>query len=450
MTSSEENSSRLSLPVKADLLHALPVRNSDILLAVLFGVMILYADHPAERGLLAGLAVLQLIEGRIRFLMTPQGRMISVLLQLALAFELMRVNDPQNAGVASAYYPILLLPVVSTAAYFGVVATVIVSIAAAAASLSFLLLIDWKSGVEMASEGWHTLGIRCLLMVATAVLVNTLGKAVRAESARYKAAAEQLAVANENLLVAEAAKQRAERLAALGQLTAGLAHELRNPLASIKGSADLLARSSGAKDPMAKELGDIISSEVDRTNLLVTRFLAFARPLEPQREMAEITDVIDRAAKHANVQIVRAYSPDVPTLSIDPALIEQVFINLLSNAAQASEDGQPISVTTRLDGRTVVVDVRDHGCGIPADKIETIFNPFFTTKQSGVGLGLAIVSKIVDGHGGRMTVDSEQGKGSNFHVRLAARSPERKRRRKESHEKTDSWLLKTKTNCAGL
>jgi signal transduction histidine kinase len=431
MTSSEEVTSRLSLSEPVARLRSLPVRNTDILLTILFGALIRFADHPAERGLLAALAILQLIEGRVRFVMTPQGRMISVFLQLALGFELMRINDPASFGIASPYYPIMLLPVVSTATYLGVVATVIASVAAVGASLSFLLFIDWKSGMELAPEGSHTLAIRCLLMAVTAVLVNTLGRAIRTESARYKATAEQLSVANESLRAAEAAKQRAERLAALGQLTAGLAHELRNPLASIKGSADLLARSSGAKDPMAKELGEIISSEVDRTNLLVTRFLAFARPLEPQREITEITEVIDRAAKHANVQIEREYSPDVPKLPIDPALIEQVFINLLSNAAQASEAGQPIRVTTRLDGRTVIVDVTDHGSGIPADKIETIFNPFFTTKQSGVGLGLAIVSKIMVGHGGRMTVDSEQGKGSTFHVRLPV-APQGKASRKNS------------------
>lgn len=424
MTSSEEASSRPSLSEPADLLHALPVRTSDILLAILFGAMIWEAHNLEQRALLLGLAILQLLEGRVAFLMIPEGRLISVVLQLGIGFELMHITDPNSGGVASPYYPIMLLPVVSTATSLGVVATVVVSVAAAAASMSFLFLIDWKQ-FYMDEENWHVLAIRCLLMAATAVLVNTLGKAVRTESARYKATAEQLSIANENLLAAEAAKRRAERLAALGQLTAGLAHELRNPLASIKGSADLLARSSGAKDPMAKELGDIISSEVDRTNLLVTRFLAFARPLEPQRETAEITEVIDRAAKHANVQIEREYSSNIPKLSIDPALIEQVFINLLSNAAQASEDGQPISVTTRLDGRTVVVDVADHGCGIPADKIETIFNPFFTTKQSGVGLGLAIVSKIVVGHGGRMTVDSEPGKGSTFHVRLPIEAPKK-------------------------
>jgi signal transduction histidine kinase len=273
----------------------------------------------------------------------------------------------------------------------------------------------------LSPDAWHTLTIRAVLMAATAVLVNTLGKAIRTQSARYKATAEQLAEANESLRAAEAAVRRAERLAALGQLTAGLAHELRNPLASIKGSADLLARRS-ATDTMSRELGEIISSEVDRTNLLVTRFLAFARPLEPRREMTDVTAVIDRAAGHAKVEIVRDYSPDIPPLAIDPALMEQVFINLLSNAAQASEPGAPVTVSTRRTPKRIEIDVTDRGSGIPPDRMETIFNPFFTTKQSGVGLGLAIVSKIVNGHGGKMTVDSEPGKGSTFRVCLPLES----------------------------
>ena len=322
-----------------------------------------------------------------------------------------------DGDVASPYYPILLLPVVSTASSLGVVATVIASVAAVAASLSFLLLIDWRTA-ELSPDAWHTLTIRCVLMAVTAVLVNALGQTIRTESARNKETAEKLAAANESLRAAEAAVRRAERLAALGQLTAGLAHELRNPLASIKGSADLLARKSGEQNTMTRELGDIISSEVDRTNLLVTRFLAFARPLEPQRELADITTVIDRAVGHANVTVVRDYSPDVPKLAIDPALMEQVFINLLSNAAQASEPDQPIKVATRRTENGVQVSVTDHGSGIPPDKLETIFNPFFTTKQDGVGLGLAIVSKIVAGHGGKMTVDSEPGRGSTFRVCL--------------------------------
>lgn len=395
--------------------YTLPVRNSDLVLAILFGALIFLAHDLPQKVLLLGMAILQLIESRVAFLSTASGRTISVVLQLVLGFQLMHLTN----DVASPYTPILLLPVLSTATYLGVVATVIASIAAIAASLSPLLFLDWTQ-VEVDSEGWHVLEIRCLLMAATAVIVNALGTAIRTESARNKETAEQLAAANESLRAAEAAVRRAERLAALGQLTAGLAHELRNPLASIKGSADLLSRRS--TDDMSRELGEIISSEVDRTNLLVTRFLAFARPLEPQREMTDVTTVIDRAAGHAKVDIIRNYSSDVPNLAIDPALMEQVFINLLSNAAQASEPGAPITVATRRTPQSIQIDFIDRGSGIPPDKIETIFNPFFTTKQSGVGLGLAIVSKIVNGHGGKMTVDSEPGKGSTFRVCLPLES----------------------------
>ncbi len=391
-----------------------PIRMSDVLLALFFGALIYLAHATPQRALLFGMAVLQLLEGRVPVLRTSYGRLTSVALQLVLAIELMHLTD----DVASPYVPILLLPMVSTAASLGVTATVVVSVAAVAASLSFLLFVDWKAGIEMAPDGPHVLAIRCLLMGATAVLVNSLGRAVRTESARNKETAEQLAIANESLLKAEAEVRRVERLAALGQLTAGLAHELRNPLASIKGSADLLARSSTGRDAMSKELGEIISSEVDRTNLLVTRFLDFARPLEPRLELADLHEVINRAAGHAGVAIVREFSPDVPKIPLDPALMEQVFINLLSNAAQASAEGAPITVSTRVADARVEIVVKDRGHGIPADKLDAIFNPFMTTKQTGVGLGLAIVSKIVDGHGGKMAVESEQGKGSTFRISL--------------------------------
>lgn len=397
--------------------YVFPVRNSDLLLAILFGVLIIFAHDLLQQALLLGLAILQLIEGRVRLLRTTPGRMLSVFLQLALGYELMH----QTGGVASPYSLILLIPVLSTATILGVVATTIASVAAIAALLGPLLFVDWRT-YEMEPDGPHVLAIRCLVMAAAAVLVNALGAAIRTESARNKATAEQLAIANENLLAAEVAMRRAERLAALGQLTAGLAHELRNPLASIKGSADLLARTAAERDTMSRELGEIISSEVDRTNLLVTRFLDFARPLEPRREMTDIAEVIDRSAKRAGVSIIRDYSKDVPLLAIDPPLMEQVFINLLSNAAQASEADEPVTVVTRLERgvneQCAEISVVDRGSGIPPDKLETIFNPFVTTKQDGVGLGLAIVAKIVDGHGGKMTVDSEPGEGSTFRISL--------------------------------
>ena len=385
---------------------------------VLFLALIAVAHNGLERFFLGVLGALQLLEGRIEWLGTISGRAASVLLQLLVCYLLLG----WTATLGSEYFPVLLLPVISTATYMGFGATVLFSSAAIGAYLSFLLYVDWTQ-MTIDPEAIHTLQVRCLVLALSAVLVNTLGEAKRLESARYKKTAEQLAIANRNLLDAEAEVRRSERLAALGQLSAGLAHELRNPLGSIRGSAELLSRATSNDNAVSQELALIISEEVDRTNSLVTRFLDFARPLEPRRENADITRVIDRAANHARVQLIRNYSPDVAVVPIDPALMEQVFINLLTNAAQASPKDAPITVATRAVGNEAEISVIDRGCGIPRDKIETIFNPFVTNKQGGTGLGLAIVAKIVDGHGGRMAVDSEPGKGSTFRIWLPLQDP---------------------------
>lgn len=391
------------------------LRIHDVLLTLMFGALIFLAHNLSQRLFLLAFAFLQLLEGRIGFLATLWGRTASVVVQLAIAWVFIGITG----GITSDYWLMLLFPVLSAASYLGMAGTLIASIGAVGSYLSFLRFLDFRE-VYIPPEQQHILAIRCLVLGIAAILVNALGAAIRLQSARYKSTAEELAVANKNLMEAEAAMRRSERLAALGQLSAGLAHELRNPLGSIKGSADLLARTAARPggDAMLKELAEIISSDVDRTNALVTRFLDFARPLEPRRETADVRDVIDRAVSRANVSVVRNYVDSLPPLSIDPQLMEQVFLNLVTNAAQASEPGAPVTIRTReVDGQAEV-SVIDQGCGIPPEKMETIFNPFVTTKHNGVGLGLAIVAKIVDGHGGKMAVESEPGKGSTFRVLL--------------------------------
>jgi signal transduction histidine kinase len=232
------------------------------------------------------------------------------------------------------------------------------------------------------------------------------------------------------LEAAEAAVRRSERLAALGQLSAGLAHELRNPLGTIRASAELLKKSVGTDNPVAAELAGFVASEVDRTNSLVTRFLEFARPFALRSEPCELTEVLDSAVarlerdgKGGGVAVYKNYSPDVRPFPFDAELMERVIYNLLLNAAQASPPDGAITVKTRpTDGR-VEISVIDRGSGIKPEHLESIFNPFFTTKAEGVGLGLAIVSKIVDQHGGKMTVESEAGKGSVFRIYLPLEPP---------------------------
>ena len=393
------------------------VRTQEVLLAVMFVALLYMAHDSSERVIMLCVAVLQMIEGRVPAMSSPRYRMASVLTQLLLAFLLIGITG----GVNTPYFLVLLLPVVSTATWLGVAGTLAVSVAAIGTYLSFLFFVDWTEW-SIDGEQMHILTIRCLLLAVSAVLVNGLGVAIRAESARHKAAADQLAVVNQSLMDAEATVRRTERLAALGQLTAGLAHELRNPLGSIRGSAELLSRAAGSGSAMVQELANIISSEVDRTNLLVTRFLDFSRPLEVHKEMGRLDDVITRAAAHAGVDIISNFSPDAAVAPVDPMLLEQVFINLLTNARQASTAEAPVTVATRAAGQEVEISVIDRGSGIPADKLETIFNPFVTMRPGGVGLGLAIVARIIDGHGGRMTVESEPGQGSTFRVYLLLRT----------------------------
>jgi two-component system sensor histidine kinase HydH len=397
----------------------LSVRVQDVLPLVLFAALVALAHNGLERFFLGALGLLQMLEGRVAWFGSNAGRAVSVMLQLLACYMLLG----WTATLGSEYFPVLLLPVISTATYMGFGATVLFSGATIVAYLSFLLYVDW-SQMTIGPEAIHTLEVRCLVLALGAILVNTLGEAKRGESLRYKQAAEQLAVANRSLVDAEATMRRTDRLAALGQLSAGLAHELRNPLGSIRGSAELLGRATSKDNEVARELAQIIREEVDRTNSLVTRFLDFARPLEPRRENADITAVIDRAANHARVSLIRNYSPEVNFIPLDPALMEQVFINLLTNAAQASAPDAPITVATRAAGDGAEISVIDRGCGIAPEKIETVFNPFVTDKQGGTGLGLAIVAKIVDGHGGKIAVESERGKGSTFRLWLPLHPPQ--------------------------
>jgi signal transduction histidine kinase len=267
--------------------------------------------------------------------------------------------------------------------------------------------------------------MRCLILPVIGYLTNQLAEATRIEARKHQEAAEQLAKANQQLREAEAAVRRSERLAALGQLSAGLAHEIRNPLSTIKTSAEMLAQNVPADNALAHEMAGFISSEVDRTNALVTRFLDFARPIAMRLEKTDLAQLIDRAVadleKHSpplDVSIYKNYAPDIPPFLLDGQLMERVMYNLLLNAAQASPPQGTVTVKTRQFNETVEIDVIDRGPGIEPKHLESIFNPFFTTKPSGVGLGLAIVSKIVDEHGGKITVESEPGEGSVFRVYL--------------------------------
>jgi two-component system, NtrC family, sensor histidine kinase HydH len=241
----------------------------------------------------------------------------------------------------------------------------------------------------------------------------------------------------------ERVKER-DRLAALGEMAAGLAHEIRNPLGAIKGAAQLLITADTAKSqaPAATEqaeLLEIIVEEANRLNNVVTRFLDYARAERPGREGAGKVDL--NAILRKTEQLLRAELPRtielrmrlddlLPQVAGDPESLLQVFLNLGQNAVQAMPDGGTLEILTtrrrrsRLGyGQFAEVRFRDTGIGIPRDKLKKLFIPFYTTKQRGTGLGLAISHRIINQHGGTIEVRSTHGQGSTFSVFLPAAEP---------------------------
>ncbi len=218
---------------------------------------------------------------------------------------------------------------------------------------------------------------------------------------------------------------RARNLASIGELSAGMAHEIRNPLTSIKGYAQFIKLEMGEDSPLSEDI-NIIISEVDRLNGILDRFLAFARPKQPKLENCNLNDIVNDIVKllgmnniPENIRIRTALS-SLPDSAFDPEQIEQAFLNIAINAVQAMKNGGELTFSTRYvpAEKVIVVDISDTGQGIPSESLEEIFEPFFTTKPKGTGLGLAITSTIIESHKGFIEVKTIPGQGTTFTIKL--------------------------------
>ncbi len=219
--------------------------------------------------------------------------------------------------------------------------------------------------------------------------------------------------------------QRTDKLAAVGKLAAGIAHEIRNPLASVSGSIEMLSRELHVQDE-DKKLMNIILKETDRLNHLVNEFLDYVKPTDRTQEMFKISPAIEEtltafsmnktATKNINLQ----FSPQNKNIQIkgDKEKMKQVFWNLLLNAAQAMPEGGKVSIRSSQEEDQLKIEIQDTGQGIPEEDIKKIFDPFFTTKPKGTGLGLSLVHKIIESHHGQIFVTSKVGKGTTFTILL--------------------------------
>ncbi|MGZ4841849.1 MAG: ATP-binding protein [Candidatus Angelobacter sp.] len=376
------------------------------------------------------IGISQLLETQFVRLAGKPGPAMAVLIKIALATVLINhTGDP--AAINSDYYPIYYLPVMTAAMYFGPVGTLLWTLAASAAYSSYLYQAHQNFTITASSIS--ELLMRVLFFFFVAMTVNRFVMQYRVQVRRYQVLSETLSEANRSLKLAQEEAQRAERLAALGQLSAGLAHEIRNPLGVIKGSAEILTQKLDNADPLAKELAGYIYTEVNRVSALVSRFLDFARPSQLDLGASDLAVVVERCLKTVSeqgackkVNIQRDFVSGLPQVMLDQDLCDQVFTNLFMNACEAmGEEGGDLRVrlhaTNEKTGEGgVVVEIEDSGPGVPPELKEQIFNPFVTTKKSGVGLGLAIVSKIVDAHGGSLKLVSEPGHGACFRIEFPA------------------------------
>jgi signal transduction histidine kinase len=236
--------------------------------------------------------------------------------------------------------------------------------------------------------------------------------------------------------------RRADRLASLGTLTAGLAHEIRNPLVAIKTFTQLLPERIDDEE-FRNHFLSIASGEVDRISALVTELLEFARPSEPKFALEDINGILDgmillvsTETKSKRIDILKNYASDLSPITIDREQMKQVFLNMLLNAIEATPENGKIFVKTRSytkpEGEPYIqIEFTDTGCGIRPEYLEEIFIPFFTTKEKGSGLGLSISNQIVQDHKGYIDVESQVNQGTSFFINLPLHQHHPKRRQSD-------------------
>jgi signal transduction histidine kinase len=305
--------------------------------------------------------------------------------------------------------------------------TVGLSIAALASVLLTLLVIrNLQGGVRKIEGGLRGLELNLASQIESqsdpeeiqriAQAINRLGGALKANIQREKQIETQL--------------RHAERLASLGRLVAGVAHEVRNPLATIRLRVQMCRRD--VADPHVKESCSVALEEIERLNGMVNRLLNFARPVQLHLERADLRSLIEERmesfrewAHKRSVTLSSELPPDRVSLQLDKDRMAQVFDNVIQNAIEAmSEGGGTLSVTLCAQpnipdtGGGVCVEFRDTGKGMKSSVVSHVFDPFFTTKPSGTGLGLSICHELVQAHGGKIQVDSKEGRGTNVSITI--------------------------------
>lgn len=324
-------------------------------------------------------------------------------------------HDWLHALFQRAYY----VPVLLAAMWFGWRGGIF---AAALSTLAYapFIVTAWKSSPAYEASQFVAVG----MFFVIGGLAGILFEQERKQRATVEQTAQRLSEVCAQLQASFEQLRRADRLSALGELSAGLAHEIRNPLGSIEGSVQILRRSN-LPEETKQEFGKLAEDEINRLKELLTNFLQFARPQAPRRRPTEVGQLFEavralteKTAKMSGCHVTIETPGDLPSISVDSDQIKQVLLDLVLNAVQATPQGGEIVLRASTGHDSIAIEVQDEGIGIEPKNLEKIFDPFFTTRASGTGLGLSIVYQIVHQHGGRLEVRRNPDRGMTFAVFL--------------------------------
>ncbi len=348
-------------------------------------------------------------DARKQFLLVGTGVVILAALHWAIPL--------QNVHVHSFLQHLNFLPIGLAGLFFGWRGAVLSTLAAGALQAPHI----WRA--------WQPLPLYATDIVLelpvfgiAGIVAGLLAERERGQRTKLEKTRQHLAEVYQELQQNFERLKRAERLYAAGQLSAGLAHEIRNPLASITGAAGILKRGH-ASGENRRDCLDIIEKETHRLNRLLSSFLDFARPRAPRFQRVELLSVFESViglAQHADgaagIELLLEVEESLPELRCDPEQLKQVLLNLMINAIQATEGQGVVRLHAAVAADRLLIEVRDQGRGIPPAERDRIFDPFFTTKEHGTGLGLAVAAKIVEQHGGLLAAENNADRGMTFRV----------------------------------
>lgn len=296
--------------------------------------------------------------------------------------------------------------------------------------------------VQYPKEAWEE-GIRMILDLPLTLKADVVGiiRMYFAEKRRFSeeeldfviAIAEQCACAIDKARLIESHKSRydnlalqTEKLSALGRMAAGIAHEINNPLGGILLYSTNLLKKVPKEGPLKEGL-EIVIQETMRCKIIIQDLLEFSREKEPKKTFANINNIIEKTLSMLenefrlhHIRVEKLLSSEMPDIFVDVNQMHQVFVNLLLNAVEAIQDNSVITIRSRLDPgqNCVIVEITDTGSGIPSENMLKVFEPFFSTKAKGTGLGLAVSYRIIRNHQGDIQVSSQPGKGTRFTIKI--------------------------------